>query len=195
MKKTHFTTWWIKLSTDETLHTMFHVKHSLNRLTLAEASSWSPWQLCFWLVVEAVKCQPGVKLPQCPESHGAWREFSKSNKVKRRPPPHFHIDLHHLYLFNTHPHTTPFYFLLQTHHWQLNEELDAGMLSSGVTTLLLCWVWFAVSAHSSTYSCGLFVYHTHNMVLRLNTFFICSIVMIIVFDNLHFLSHVINLFL
>lgn len=64
---------------------VFHVKQSLNRLTLAVASTLSPWQLRrvsqHWLA-ELAKGWSGVKLPQCTAPHGAWREFNKSSAVK-----------------------------------------------------------------------------------------------------------------
>lgn len=64
----------VKSSTDETQHAPLHVKQSLNRLTLAVASTLFPWQprqgaRC--RLAEPAKGRSGVKLPQCPAPHGA----------------------------------------------------------------------------------------------------------------------------
>ena len=85
----------VKSSTDETRCAPLHVKQSLNALTLKVASIPSPWQPrqgAWCRLAEPAKGWSGVKLPQCPVPHGAWREFNKSNMVRGEP-------------FTTHTHT------------------------------------------------------------------------------------------
>ena len=87
----------VKSSTDETRCAPLHVKQSLNALTLKVASIPSPWQPrqgAWCRLAEPAKGWSGVKLPQCPVPHGAWREFNKSNMVRENPSPHTHTHTH-----------------------------------------------------------------------------------------------------